>query len=513
MNLLLCVDRSPVDGRAQVARGPSSRGRARVPRARPPRSRAPHVAAESRGLSARRLPVPAAWPGPLDDARDDPGRRLRPTTCATSRGSRAAHHAAAGWPCSISDFFDPAGAIRGLALLRGRGLEVGALHVVDPADADLPVGASIVAVDRESGESIRRQRDARRAGSGCVGLERRASGSRALVSVARDPLSSASTPGESLWDVLQRSCCAPARESACERHAAGLLAAWTLARPAWAWALLLARPARDPAPLPPPAPRRAVPAAPRRSRRAASQRRGLAPAAGGPLPRAPVPRPRGAGARARRARVRRTHQEPPPCPHRRRGRGRHHARASSPTGASRYRTRASPWLAPPCSRCLGARSPSSRHVDAPRSSSRRRHERAEAAERLGRLDRRGGRRTPRARACPADLEGTLALARTLAAGRPRGAHPRPHGPAPAARRAGTGPPSRPGASARTADDQGLVAFDVVPSPEGAAVRGPRERAKRRPMSRDRATWSSGFGEEEVARRPLAPPAGATARPS
>lgn len=54
----------------------------------------------------------------------------------------------------ISDFFDPAGAVRGLALLRARGLEVGALHVVDPADAALPVGSSIVAVDRETGEEM-----------------------------------------------------------------------------------------------------------------------------------------------------------------------------------------------------------------------------------------------------------------------------------------------------------------------------------------------------------------------
>jgi uncharacterized protein (DUF58 family) len=54
----------------------------------------------------------------------------------------------------ISDFFDPAGAIRGLALLRARGLELGAIHIVDPRDADVPVGSSIVAVDRETGEEM-----------------------------------------------------------------------------------------------------------------------------------------------------------------------------------------------------------------------------------------------------------------------------------------------------------------------------------------------------------------------
>jgi uncharacterized protein (DUF58 family) len=54
----------------------------------------------------------------------------------------------------ISDFFDPAGAIRGLALLRAHGLEPQALHVVDPADVDLPVGTSLVAEDRETGERL-----------------------------------------------------------------------------------------------------------------------------------------------------------------------------------------------------------------------------------------------------------------------------------------------------------------------------------------------------------------------
>ena len=54
----------------------------------------------------------------------------------------------------VSDYFDPQGAIRGLALLRARGLEVAALHVVDAADATVPVGTSIVAVDRETGEEM-----------------------------------------------------------------------------------------------------------------------------------------------------------------------------------------------------------------------------------------------------------------------------------------------------------------------------------------------------------------------
>ena len=55
----------------------------------------------------------------------------------------------------LSDFYDPAGAVRGLSFLRGRGLDVAAVQVLDARDADLPVGASIVAVDRETGQEAR----------------------------------------------------------------------------------------------------------------------------------------------------------------------------------------------------------------------------------------------------------------------------------------------------------------------------------------------------------------------
>jgi uncharacterized protein (DUF58 family) len=51
----------------------------------------------------------------------------------------------------LSDFYDPGGAVRGLSLLRARGLDVAAVHVLDARDADVPVGASVVAVDRETG--------------------------------------------------------------------------------------------------------------------------------------------------------------------------------------------------------------------------------------------------------------------------------------------------------------------------------------------------------------------------
>ena len=49
----------------------------------------------------------------------------------------------------LSDFFDPAGQVRGLARLTAHGYETTALQVVDPADVDLPVGESVRAVDRD----------------------------------------------------------------------------------------------------------------------------------------------------------------------------------------------------------------------------------------------------------------------------------------------------------------------------------------------------------------------------
>lgn len=102
----------------------------------------------------------------------------------------------------LSDFFDPAGAIRGLALLRSVGLEVGALHVVDPADADLPMGTSVTAVDRETGEQLAldvtpalRERLHKAWRAHAVGLERWCLGReiRYLQVDAR----------RSLWDVLR----------------------------------------------------------------------------------------------------------------------------------------------------------------------------------------------------------------------------------------------------------------------------------------------------------------------
>jgi uncharacterized protein (DUF58 family) len=54
----------------------------------------------------------------------------------------------------LSDFFDPAGAVRGPPRLAAHGFETTALQMVDPADVDLPVGESVRAVDRETGDAM-----------------------------------------------------------------------------------------------------------------------------------------------------------------------------------------------------------------------------------------------------------------------------------------------------------------------------------------------------------------------
>jgi uncharacterized protein (DUF58 family) len=54
----------------------------------------------------------------------------------------------------VSDFYDAAGAVNGLSRLAARGFETTAVHVLDAADVDLPVGESLACVDRETGEVV-----------------------------------------------------------------------------------------------------------------------------------------------------------------------------------------------------------------------------------------------------------------------------------------------------------------------------------------------------------------------
>jgi uncharacterized protein (DUF58 family) len=54
----------------------------------------------------------------------------------------------------LSDFLDPVDPVGGLEALASRGHEVVALHLMDPADVDLPLGAAVRAVDVETGEPV-----------------------------------------------------------------------------------------------------------------------------------------------------------------------------------------------------------------------------------------------------------------------------------------------------------------------------------------------------------------------
>ena len=55
----------------------------------------------------------------------------------------------------LSDFYEPANLVAGLAGLRARGMDVVALHVLDTDDVDLPLGDSLLAVDRETGAEVK----------------------------------------------------------------------------------------------------------------------------------------------------------------------------------------------------------------------------------------------------------------------------------------------------------------------------------------------------------------------
>lgn len=200
INLLLCVDRSlSMAGRKSYAARRLAGALGFLALAHhdhvrlswlPNREGCPLSAYRSRGIVQGFFDVLATTP---DDGSTDHVRDL---------ARIAARIKGRGLAVLVSDFFDPAGAIRGLALLRGRGMEVGALHIVDPADADLPVGASIVAVDRESGESMvvnatrAVQQKVRQAWIGRqVGLER--------WCLSRSIRYSRVDARESLWDVLK----------------------------------------------------------------------------------------------------------------------------------------------------------------------------------------------------------------------------------------------------------------------------------------------------------------------
>jgi uncharacterized protein (DUF58 family) len=152
LNLLLCVDRSLsmagpkalaarrlAGALGYIALGHQERVRlAWLPAASPARV----SVHRGRGAASQLLEELASTP--------DDGRTALAHDLARIPGARGRK----GIAVLVSDFFDPAGAVGGLARLRGRAVDVAALHVVDPSDLDLPLGASIRAVDRETGETV-----------------------------------------------------------------------------------------------------------------------------------------------------------------------------------------------------------------------------------------------------------------------------------------------------------------------------------------------------------------------
>jgi uncharacterized protein (DUF58 family) len=152
LNLLLCVDRSlSMEGAKSLAARRIAGALGHVALAHmdfvrltwlPPPDGALPTRVRGRGRSAALLDELARVP---DAGPTDHGRALERAIGSTRRR---------GLAVLISDFYDPQGAIRGLARLGAHGLDVAAVHVLDAADLDLPAGASLTVVDRESGERL-----------------------------------------------------------------------------------------------------------------------------------------------------------------------------------------------------------------------------------------------------------------------------------------------------------------------------------------------------------------------
>lgn len=66
-----------------------------------------------------------------------------------------AAHRRHGMAVVVSDFYDPADAVASLSRLRARGMDVVALHVLDVADIELPLGEALWAVDQETGQRMK----------------------------------------------------------------------------------------------------------------------------------------------------------------------------------------------------------------------------------------------------------------------------------------------------------------------------------------------------------------------
>jgi uncharacterized protein (DUF58 family) len=102
----------------------------------------------------------------------------------------------------ISDFFDPAGAVGGLRLLKAHRFEVTAVHVSDVGDVALPVGEAIRCVDRETGESLELDATPGLVASVHAAWRRRAERLSAWCA-AREIVCQRVDVGRPFWDVLR----------------------------------------------------------------------------------------------------------------------------------------------------------------------------------------------------------------------------------------------------------------------------------------------------------------------
>jgi uncharacterized protein (DUF58 family) len=197
LNLLLCVDRSlSMEGaKSRTARrlagalGYVALGHMDYVRLAwlPPvaASGAHRGRAASAGLLEELATVPDA--GATDHARD------------LEQAIRATRHR--GLAVMISDFYDPAGAVRGLSILRARGLDVVALHVVDAHDAELPDAGSFLAVDRETGQELPVEANADLAQRIRLAWRRRAEGLQRWCVSREVPYGRADASRE-IWDLV-----------------------------------------------------------------------------------------------------------------------------------------------------------------------------------------------------------------------------------------------------------------------------------------------------------------------
>lgn len=153
VDVLLLVDRSPsMDGPKHTAARRLAAALSHVAIRRRDTLAAGWLPARDEGARIDLVRSPARLEALLDDFATAP-------SSGTTNHARDVERAVAsvkrrGPAILVSDFFDPAGATAGLSRLVHHRFEVSAVHVVDPADAALPVGESIRAADRETGETI-----------------------------------------------------------------------------------------------------------------------------------------------------------------------------------------------------------------------------------------------------------------------------------------------------------------------------------------------------------------------